>query len=82
MFYVYLIQSKNFPKQRYIGYSSDLKQRIEHHNSGKSLHTKKYMPWILISYLGFSDEQSAKDFEKYLKSGSGQALASKRLWNN
>jgi predicted GIY-YIG superfamily endonuclease len=80
MFYVYFIKSINFPDQRYIGFSSDLKQRLKDHNSGKSLHTKKYMPWKLVSYLGFSSEQSAKKFENYLKSGSGQAFANKRLW--
>ncbi|MCL1892301.1 MAG: GIY-YIG nuclease family protein [Alphaproteobacteria bacterium] len=80
MFYVYLIQSINFPNQRYIGFSSDLKQRLEAHNSGKSFHTKKYMPWKLVAYLGFETEASAKAFENYLKSGSGQAFANKRLW--
>jgi predicted GIY-YIG superfamily endonuclease len=80
MFYVYLIKSISFPDQRYIGFSTDLKQRLADHDSGKSSHTKKYMPWQLITYVGFSDEQGASEFEKYLKAGSGQAFANKRLW--
>jgi predicted GIY-YIG superfamily endonuclease len=44
------------------------------------LHTSKYKPWELITYLAFSDESKAVEFEQYLKSGSGHAFASKRLW--
>jgi len=80
VFYVYLIQNQKFPEQRYIGYSTDLRGRLADHNSGKSLHTKKYMPWTLITYFGFNNEQTAKEFEQYLKNGSGQAFANKRLW--
>ncbi len=80
MFYVYLIQSEKFPNQRYIGYSTDLKQRLADHNAGYSKHTAKFKPWKLITYIAFSDETSAKNFEMYLKSGFGQAFANKRLW--
>ena len=31
-------------------------------------------------YLCFQDDQRAVDFERYLKTGSGQAFANKRLW--
>ncbi|MCL1891813.1 MAG: GIY-YIG nuclease family protein [Alphaproteobacteria bacterium] len=80
MFYVYLIQSETFPEQRYVGHISDLKKRLNDHNSGFSFHTNKYKPWKLVTYLGFSGEQPAIEFEKYLKTGSGQAFANKRLW--
>ncbi|MCL1785983.1 MAG: GIY-YIG nuclease family protein [Alphaproteobacteria bacterium] len=82
MFYVYLIKSEKFPEQRYIGFSTDLKQRISDHNAGFSKHTCKYMPWKIVTYLAFSDEQAAKDFEKYLKGGSGQTFANKRFWRS
>ena len=80
MFYVYLIQSESRPKQRYVGYSKDLKQRLKDHNAGKSPHTSKYTPWKLITYLGFVNERSAREFEYYLKTASGKAFANKRLW--
>jgi predicted GIY-YIG superfamily endonuclease len=80
MFHVYLIKSEKFPEQRYIGFSTDLKKRIHDHNAGFSKHTNKYKPWKLVTYLAFSDEQAAKDFEEYLKGGSGQAFANKRFW--
>lgn len=80
MFYVYLIRSIEHPEQKYIGYSADLKQRLQDHNDGKSVHTSKFRPWKLITYLGFSDERQAKEFEFYLKSHAGRAFANKRLW--
>jgi putative endonuclease len=79
MHYVYLIQSINFPDINYIGYTINLDQRFETHNSGGSIHTAKYRPWTLIMYLAFAEEQTAKDFEKYLKSQSGRAFLRKRF---
>jgi len=80
MFYVYLIQSIENPDKKYIGYTISLKDRLEKHNSGGSLHTAKYKPWELVMFLGFKQESAAIAFEKYLKSGSGNAFAKKRLW--
>ena len=80
MRYVYLLQSEVFVGQRYVGIASDLKQRLAEHNAGKSPHTSKYVPWKLVTYVAFSDEQKAATFELYLKSGSGHAFARKRLW--
>ena len=80
VWYVYLLESDGTDGQRYVGVTADLKRRLAEHNSGKSLHTAKFMPWRLVSYVAFSDERKATEFERYLKSGSGHAFASKRLW--
>ena len=80
MCYVYLLQSEAFAGQRYVGMTSDLRQRLTEHNAGKSSHTSKYVPWKLVTYIAFSDDQKAEAFERYLKSGSGHAFAKKRLW--
>jgi putative endonuclease len=80
MRYVYLLQSEMAGNQRYVGVRSDLKQRLAHHNAGKSSHTSKFLPWKLVTYVAFSNEQKAELFERYLKSGSGHAFARKRLW--
>jgi putative endonuclease len=80
MRYVYLLQSESAPDQRYVGITSDLTQRLAEHNSRKSPHTSKYVPWKLVTYIAFSVEQKAETFERYLKSGSGHAFAKKRLW--
>ena len=72
MTYVYLIQSISFPDRKYIGRSSNIKKRLDAHNEGRSPHTSKYKPWKLVSYIAFSDESKAREFESYLKSGSGE----------
>lgn len=68
MWSVYIIRSINFPKQEYIGATTDLKRRVSDHNVGKSTHTNKFKPWKLIWYCAFPDKTQALAFEKYLKS--------------
>jgi predicted GIY-YIG superfamily endonuclease len=80
MHYVYLIESPSAQGERYVGMTTDLKQRLREHNQGKSSHSRKFRPWKLIAYLAFSDRAKAEAFERYLKSGSGHAFARKRLW--
>lgn len=80
MHYVYLLQSQSHPDQRYIGFTADLKQRLATHNAGRSIYTAKYRPWELEAYFAFKTERRAREFEHYLKSGSGKAFANKRLW--
>ena len=60
--------------------TDDLKKRLHDHNAGYSFHTSKYKPWKLINYLAFSSKDAAIEFEKYLKSGSGQAFANRHFW--
>ncbi|MFA4872683.1 MAG: GIY-YIG nuclease family protein [Patescibacteria group bacterium] len=74
MYYVYLLQSVSYLDQHYVGYTPDLKNRLKDHNEGKSKHTSKFKPWKLIYYSAFADERKAKEFEKYLKTGSGRAF--------
>ncbi len=44
MHYVYLLQSEAAADQRYVGVTSNLKQRLAEHNAGKSSHTRPNMP--------------------------------------
>lgn len=64
----------------YEGFTSDLKQRFQEHNAGRSAHASKFLPWRLATYVAFSDRAKAELFERYLESGSGHAFAAKRLW--
>lgn len=79
MYYVYLLKAINYPEITYVGYTINVQQRLETHNSGGSPHTSKYRPWQLVMYLAFAEEKSAKEFEKYLKTQSGRAFIAKRL---
>ncbi len=48
MYYVYLIRSLKDSSKTYVGYTTNLKERFETHNSGGSIHTKQHRPWKLI----------------------------------
>ncbi|MFC1790710.1 GIY-YIG nuclease family protein [Patescibacteria group bacterium] len=78
MFYVYILKSSK-SNILYYGYTTDLKKRFEEHNRGLSRSTKPHRPWKLAWYCAFQSRKLAKDFELYLKSGSGKAFTKKRL---
>jgi predicted GIY-YIG superfamily endonuclease len=78
MFYSYILLSEK-SHIFYFGSTNDLKNRLFLHNSGKVISTKPHMPWKLAWYGSFETEKQARDFEQYLKSGSGKAFAYKRL---
>ena len=79
MYYVYHLQSKNYPDKYYVGLTNDVERRLAEHNAGKSIHTNKFRPWKLVSYTAFLDQSRAEKFEAYLKTSSGRAFAKKRL---
>jgi predicted GIY-YIG superfamily endonuclease len=79
MTYVYILRSTSYSEHFYVGATGDLRARLKKHNAGDVPHTAKYLPWTIKTYIGFTDEQRAFAFEKYLKSPSGRAFAKKRL---
>lgn len=79
MYYVYILKSQADPNRIYIGQTDDVTQRLYVHNTGGSIYTAKYKPWILISSISFETKKKAIEFERYLKSGSGRAFIKKRL---
>ncbi len=80
MFYTYILISLK-SHIFYYGHTSDLKRRLRQHNDGVMKATKSHTPWKLVWYGAFETLRQAKDFELYLKSGSGKAFAYKRLVN-
>jgi putative endonuclease len=79
MFYVYLLRSRAYPDEPYVGSTSDLKRRLAEHNGGKSIHTNKFKPWNLVAYIALPNRTAAERFERYLKSGSGRAFSKKHF---
>jgi putative endonuclease len=71
-FSVYVLHSPTFD-QIYVGFSSDVEQRLKSHNE---LATKgwtiRYRPWILIHTEKFVTKKEAMIREKQLKSASGR----------
>jgi putative endonuclease len=49
------------------------------HQQGDVASTCKYQPAILRSYVAVADEATARNLERYFKSGSGKAFAEKRF---
>jgi predicted GIY-YIG superfamily endonuclease len=80
MHYVYLIQSIGSPGQRYVGYTDDLKCRMADHYAGRSIHTANHRPWQLVGYIALASATKAREFERYLKVGSGHAFARRHFW--
>ncbi|MFH1423640.1 MAG: GIY-YIG nuclease family protein [Candidatus Nealsonbacteria bacterium] len=69
--YVYVLRNKA-KDFIYIGYSEDLRQRVQEHNSGKSKSTKHYNPLELIHYEAYKNSKDAKRREEYLKTSRGK----------
>jgi len=55
LYYVYIIQSQS-SKRYYIGVTSDVAQRIRHHNSGANASTKNKGSWFLVYKEIFRDK--------------------------
>lgn len=70
-YYVYILHNskKDFI---YIGYSEDLKERVQTHNAGEVKSTKPYKPLELIHYEAYKNIKDAKWRELYLKSNRGR----------
>ena len=78
MFYVYILKSVGVD-WRYVGYSSDLKERFRQHNNGKVKATRNYRPFELACYIAVMDKETALKLERYFKSGSGIAWMNRHL---
>jgi predicted GIY-YIG superfamily endonuclease len=79
MKYVYILKSEVEPERFYIGSTDNLERRLQEHNTGQSVHTNKYRPWKIKTYISFNDIKQAEAFEGFLKTGNGRVFAKKRL---
>ena len=79
MKYVYILQSETDPKRFYTGCTNDLNKRLKEHNTGQSIHTNKFKPWRVKTYISFDNDQKADKFEDYLKSGNGRIFTKKHF---
>ena len=67
MFYVYVLISKSFKPITYVGYTKNLKKRIELHNSGKGAKFTRGRKWKLIYKETFKSKNEAISREYYIK---------------
>lgn len=68
--FVYILKSVK-DQGYYIGYTTDLENRIYTHNEGLTKSTKGRRPLIMICHKLFESKKDALDYEKHLKSTKG-----------
>jgi putative endonuclease len=77
-FYTYVLRSLTDLKF-YVGFTSNLMQRFEAHNSGKVSSTKNRIPFELVYFEGCQSKEDAMHREKYLKTFYGKMFLKNRL---
>ena len=77
-FYVYVLESL-LDGKRYIGFTHNLRRRLEEHQKGQSVATKARRPFKLVYYEACTNEQDARRREVYLKSTQGRRFLGLRL---
>jgi putative endonuclease len=77
MWYVYFLELAN--GDIYVGSTNDLRRRFNSHQSGQVVSTRSFLPAMLKSYVAVMDEATARELERYFKSGFGKAFAKKRF---
>jgi putative endonuclease len=77
MYTVYIIESIT-NKKRYVGVTSDIDNRLRHHNSGANRSTKNKGPWKVIHTETYESKETAWLRERKIKSYKG-GVAFKKL---
>jgi putative endonuclease len=73
VFYLYILLNEKDNK-RYVGFSENLKTRINEHNSGSVKSTKNRRPLKLIYFEEYESKGDAIKREKFFKSGLGRSF--------
>ena len=59
-YFVYILNSLEFDKT-YVGISNEPNRRLKEHNSGKSIFTRKFMPWEIVYKEQFDSLQQVEE---------------------
>jgi putative endonuclease len=60
--YAYVLRAFEEPNRIYVGWTNDLRERLNEHNWGMSPHAARHRPWEIVWYAGFSSEEAARAF--------------------
>ncbi len=66
MYTVYILYS-DFFDSFYVGFTQDIKARLNAHNSGLNKSTKRYIPWKLAGEVKKATKTEAMELERKLK---------------
>jgi len=78
MYYTYVLKSQK-DGLLYIGWTDNLKNRIEQHLKGKVDATKYRLPLKLVYYEACLNKAKAVKREKYFKTGFGRRFLKERI---
>jgi putative endonuclease len=78
MYFTYVLKSLK-DQELYIGFTPNLRKRLELHNSGKVESTKSRIPMKLVYYEACESEEKAIKREKYFKTGFGRKFLTERI---
>tara|TARA_B100001996_G_C18347130_1_gene472476 strand:- start:319 stop:573 length:255 start_codon:yes stop_codon:yes gene_type:complete len=75
MFYVYLIKTINGHKKKsYVGYTNNIKKRLNIHNLNKGAKSTKGYKWELVYKKKFNSKSKALSYEYKLKKDRNKRL--------
>lgn len=77
-FFVYILESLK-DNQKYVGFTTNLKRRLEEHRRGSSFATSFRLPFKLIYYEWCLNRQDPRRREHYLKTTQGRRFLGLRL---
>lgn len=80
MYSVYIIQSEKKSKY-YIGHTSNIVDRLKHHNSGANKSTRYQAPWRIVHEEQYATKQEVWLCERQIKSYKGGSAFKKLLAN-
>ena len=68
VFYVYLIKTiEGYKKKSYVGYTNNIKSRLDKHNSNKGAKSTRGYKWKIIFKKKFNSKSKALSYEYKLK---------------
>jgi putative endonuclease len=77
-YYTYVLHSKKDGKY-YIGWTDDLRGRVEEHKRGNNEATRNRRPLELIYYEACGNKKKTVAREKYFKTGFGRRFLKNRI---
>ena len=67
IYYVYMLKSKGINSVTYVGYTNNIKKRLNLHNAGKGAKFTRGRKWLLVYKEKYKSKKEAISREYYIK---------------
>ena len=67
IYYVYMLKSKGINSVTYVGYTNNIKKRLNLHNTGKGAKFTRGRKWVLVYKEKYKSKKEAISREYYIK---------------